>query len=128
MENQLRVKKPEIIQRYATYYTVIYIVSLVCYSAIALIGMKKPVSSNDELILPALYPFELKSAALKMIFVCHQVIILCHVAVIPNLDGIVVMLIFTCTERLKLLQYYFKNVKNFDDLTRCNREHENVLQ
>ena len=128
VENQLHVKKPEIIQRYATYYAVIYIMILVCYSAVALIGMKNPVSPDEELIFPAVYPFELKSLVLKMIFTCHQVIIMCHAAIIPNLDGIVIMLIFTCTERLKFLEYYFKDVKTYDDLTRCIREHERVLQ
>ena len=75
----------------------------------------------------ARYTFSIESMVIKTLLYCHQIIYLSHTTSIVVMDGIVVILMYVCAARLKIVENKLKNAIKYEHLTELIREHQDIL-
>ena len=88
----------------------------------------RPKHDNQTILMSAIYPFNIDSKVIQVFVYFNQTYTLVYSSIIPNFDGIAVFLIFTLTDRLKLLERRFEKATNYTELVYCIKEHHDILR
>ena len=128
-EEQLDIPKVPIVMQHANFYAKLYLSMLSSYTLVIMMYLilDKPKTGHETLLMSAIYPFDIDSKITKILLYFNQVFTLSYASIIPTFDGIAVLLIFTLTDRLRLLEYNLKRIKYYTELVYCVQEHQNIL-
>lgn len=108
-------------------YPVLFGLQVFLYLGIEWIYINKPESVHPGLIMTSRYPFEINSKKLKILINFTQMFALTHGMITIITDGIVVLLLYSCTIRLRMLDKNLKKVKTYRELIETIREHQAAL-
>lgn len=108
-------------------YPVLFGLQMFLYLGIEWMYINKPESVHPGLIMTSRYPFEVKTETLKILINLSQMFALTHGVITIMTDGIVVLLLYSCTIRLKMLDRNLKKVRSYGQLVNNIREHQATL-
>lgn len=83
---------------------------------------------KDNFIAFTNYPFSLDSSLITAIINLHQFLSLIHASIALVYDGIMMLLMYVCTMRLKILNCDCKNLKDYLQLKKCILDHQKILR
>lgn len=127
----MALEKTAIVEQYGNKYAILFLMIILfdILSFVTYMYMERPENEYEHLLTSAAYPINLDSHfTLKVFLYLNQIFILLHSTVLPTLDGVVALLIFSCIHRMKVLEHNFKMAKGMRDLANCIQEHANVLR
>ncbi|NP_001177494.1 odorant receptor 47 [Nasonia vitripennis] len=99
--------------------TIAYALILLTYLVQAFIENKPPIY--------AYYPFDIKSPVVWICVYGNQLLCTFYAAVVIIMDAMMMFMIFVTSIRLELLQNDFKKVKDYPDLVKCIRTHQDII-
>ncbi|OXU20151.1 hypothetical protein TSAR_007395 [Trichomalopsis sarcophagae] len=108
-------------------YPKVFVALLISFIVIVVSYVNKAETYERGLIMTTRYPFEIKSIGLKLFINLSQLITLLHASSILITDAIVVLLLYTCTIRLKIVEQKFKACKYYRHLKLHIHEHQKTL-
>ena len=128
MQNLLASEEPLAPLDNSKVYKFASLLVILTYVIAIYLYMQASKSLDKEIIVMARYTFSIESMVLKILLYCHQIMFLIHTASMVVMDGIVVILMYVCAARLKILENKLKNAMKYENLTELIREHQDILE
>ncbi|NP_001177497.1 odorant receptor 51 [Nasonia vitripennis] len=119
-EDNIRLENSDLYPKVFATLFIFFIVIIISY-------VNKAETYERGLIMTTRYPFEIKSIGLKLFLNLSQFITLLHASSILITDAIVVLLLYTCTIRLKIVEQKFRACKYYRHLKLHIYEHQKTL-
>nr|QGW50405.1 odorant receptor 81 [Chouioia cunea] len=128
MKNDVNDKTFTVGSKHVIKYVKISFLILALYLIVIYVYINNFEWQNDKKSLStAIYPFKLDSTLKKLLILTHQLVILVHSSSTFIFDGIIALLIYTCTVRLIILKDNLKTSKD-SKFKQLIHEHQEILK
>ncbi|XP_031786136.1 odorant receptor 59 isoform X1 [Nasonia vitripennis] len=121
-------KKQWVLKEKASIFAVMMCIITFLYFVLVVLYFTNPaITAWETFLTTSYYPPAIRSPVMDVFLFSNQLIVMCHTSVIVNLDAMVVLLIYICSVRLKVLAADLESVNDDEELKQRIREHQHIL-